>query len=138
MLLRTEETRNHSRSLDSDSDEEDSGNTHDSLTQTSCCGVVIFLLTGFIKMSTVCSADDLSTSIDCNDSPRIRVGSVFAVYCLISRRVSSMSLILLIILILLLVCALPNFGYHSYGYAPSGLLGVVALVLIIMFLTGRL
>ena len=30
-----------------------------------------------------------------------------------------MSLVLLIVLILLLVGALPNFGYHSYGYAPS-------------------
>jgi hypothetical protein len=49
-----------------------------------------------------------------------------------------MSSLLLIVLILLLVGALPNFGYHSYGYAPSGLLGVVALVLVVMFLTGRL
>ena len=49
-----------------------------------------------------------------------------------------MSLLLLIVLILLLVGALPNFGRHSYGYAPSGLLGVVALVLVVMFLTGRL
>ena len=49
-----------------------------------------------------------------------------------------MSLLLLIVLILLLVGTLPNFGYHSYGYAPSGLLGVVALILVVMFLTGRL
>jgi uncharacterized protein DUF3309 len=49
-----------------------------------------------------------------------------------------MSLLLLIVLILLLVGALPNFGYHSYGYAPSGLVGVVAIVLLVMFLTGRL
>ena len=49
-----------------------------------------------------------------------------------------MSLLLLVVLILLLVGALPNFGYHSYGYAPSGLFGVVALVLIVMLLTGRL
>jgi Protein of unknown function (DUF3309) len=48
-----------------------------------------------------------------------------------------MSLLLLIVLILLLVGALPNFGYHSYGYAPSGLFGVVAIVLLVMFLTGR-
>jgi hypothetical protein len=49
-----------------------------------------------------------------------------------------MSLLLLIVLILFVVGALPNFGYHSYGYAPSGLFGVVALVLLVMFLTGRL
>lgn len=49
-----------------------------------------------------------------------------------------MSLLLLIILILCVVGALPNFGYHSYGYAPSGLFGVLALVLLVMFLTGWL
>ena len=49
-----------------------------------------------------------------------------------------MSLLLLIVVILLVVGALPNLGYHSYGYAPSGLFGVVALVLLVMFLTGRL
>lgn len=49
-----------------------------------------------------------------------------------------MSLLLLIILILLVVGALPNFGYHSYGYAPSGLLGVLVLILLVLFLTGRL
>ena len=49
-----------------------------------------------------------------------------------------MSLLLVIVLILFVVGALPNFGYHSYGYAPSGLFGVLALVLLLMFLTGRL
>jgi hypothetical protein len=49
-----------------------------------------------------------------------------------------MSLLLLIVLILLLVGALPNFGYHSYGYAPSGLAGVLVIVLLVMLLTGRL
>jgi len=49
-----------------------------------------------------------------------------------------MSLILLIVLILLLFGGLPNWGYHSYGYAPSGIAGVVLIVLLIMFLTGRL
>ena len=49
-----------------------------------------------------------------------------------------MSLILLIVLVFLLVGGLPNWGYHSYGFAPSGLAGVVLLVLIVMLLTGRL
>jgi hypothetical protein len=49
-----------------------------------------------------------------------------------------MSLVLLIVLILLLVGALPNFGYHSYGYAPSGLVGVVVIILLVLLLTGRL
>ena len=29
-------------------------------------------------------------------------------------------------------------GYHNYGYAPSGVGGIVLLVLIILLLTGRL
>ncbi len=49
-----------------------------------------------------------------------------------------MGLLLLILLILFLVGGLPRWGYHSYGYAPSGLAGVVLVVLLIMFLTGRL
>jgi hypothetical protein len=49
-----------------------------------------------------------------------------------------MSLILLIVLVVLLVGGLPNWGYHSFGFAPSGLAGVVLLVLIVMLLTGRL
>jgi len=49
-----------------------------------------------------------------------------------------MSLILLIVLVVLLVGGLPNWGYHSFGFAPSGLAGIVLLVLIVMLLTGRL
>lgn len=49
-----------------------------------------------------------------------------------------MSLILLIVLLLLLVGGLPNWGYHKLGFAPSGIAGVVLLVVVIMLLTGRL
>jgi hypothetical protein len=49
-----------------------------------------------------------------------------------------MSLLLLIILLLLLFGGLPNWGYHSYGYAPSGLTGVLLIIIIILLLTGRL
>lgn len=49
-----------------------------------------------------------------------------------------MGLILLIIVVLFLVGGLPNWGYHSYGYAPSGVVGVVLVVLVVMLLTGRL
>ena len=49
-----------------------------------------------------------------------------------------MSLLLLIVLVLFLLGGLPRWGYHSYGYAPSGLAGVVLIVLLVMFLTGRL
>ncbi len=48
-----------------------------------------------------------------------------------------MSLLLLIILLLLFFGGLPNWGYHSYGYAPSGLVGVLLIIIIILLLTGR-
>ena len=50
-----------------------------------------------------------------------------------------MSTILLIILILLLVGALPAWPYSTgWGYWPSGGLGLILLILIILALTGRL
>jgi hypothetical protein len=50
-----------------------------------------------------------------------------------------MSTILLIILILLLVGALPAWPYSSgWGYWPSGGLGLILLILVILALTGRL
>jgi uncharacterized protein DUF3309 len=39
---------------------------------------------------------------------------------------------------LFLVGGLPNWGYHSYGFAPSGIAGVVLLVVVVLLLTGRL
>jgi uncharacterized protein DUF3309 len=50
-----------------------------------------------------------------------------------------MGLILLILLVLLLVGAFPTWNYsRSWGYAPSGLLGVILIVVVILLLTGRL
>ncbi|MFL6544328.1 MAG: DUF3309 domain-containing protein [Verrucomicrobia bacterium] len=50
-----------------------------------------------------------------------------------------MGTILLIILILLLVGALPAWPYSSgWGYWPSGGLGLVLLIVIILALTGHL
>lgn len=50
-----------------------------------------------------------------------------------------MSTILLIILILLLVGVLPAWPYSSgWGYWPSGGLGLILLILIILALTGHL
>jgi hypothetical protein len=50
-----------------------------------------------------------------------------------------MPLILIIILVLLLVGALPTWPYsNSWGYYPSGGLGLVVLILIILLLMGRL
>lgn len=50
-----------------------------------------------------------------------------------------MGTILLIILILLLIGALPTWPYSSgWGYYPSGGLGLVLLVLIILLVMGRI
>lgn len=50
-----------------------------------------------------------------------------------------MSTILLIILVLILVGALPTWPHsRSWGYGPSGLLGVVLVVLLILVLMGRI
>jgi hypothetical protein len=55
------------------------------------------------------------------------------------REVRAVATILLIVLVLLLIGALPSWPYSSgWGYYPSGGLGIVLLVLLILFLTGRL
>ena len=49
------------------------------------------------------------------------------------------STVLLVVVLILLVVALPAWPYSSsWGYGPSGVLGVVLLVVLILFLTGRL
>ncbi len=51
----------------------------------------------------------------------------------------SVGTILLIILILLLVGAIPSWPHsRSWGYGPSGGIGLVVLILVILLLTGRL
>jgi hypothetical protein len=50
-----------------------------------------------------------------------------------------MGTILIVILILVLVGALPTWPHSkSWGYFPSGGLGLVLLILIILLLTGRI
>jgi Protein of unknown function (DUF3309) len=50
-----------------------------------------------------------------------------------------MRTIILIILILLLLGALPTWPYSTgWGYYPSGGLGLVLLIVVILALTGRL
>lgn len=51
----------------------------------------------------------------------------------------SLGTILIIILILLLLGALPSWGYsRSWGYFPSGGLGLVLVIIIILVLLGRI
>lgn len=50
-----------------------------------------------------------------------------------------MGLVLLIILILLLVGGLPRWGHsQSWGYGPSGVLGLVLLVVVVLILMDRI
>ena len=57
----------------------------------------------------------------------------------VEGREVAMSTILLVILILLLVGALPMWPYSSgWGYYPSGGVGLLLLILIILAVTGRL
>jgi hypothetical protein len=49
-----------------------------------------------------------------------------------------MSTILIIILVLLLIGALPTWPYSGgWGYYPSGGLGLIVLIVVILLLTGR-
>ena len=50
-----------------------------------------------------------------------------------------MSMILLIVLVLILVGALPTWPHSaSWGYYPSGGLGLLLIIVIILMMTGRL
>ena len=51
----------------------------------------------------------------------------------------SLGTILLIVLILALVGVLPTWPHSSgWGYGPSGIVGVIVIVLIILFVMGKL
>lgn len=51
----------------------------------------------------------------------------------------SLGTILLIVLVLILVGAIPTWPHsRSWGYGPSGGLGLLVLILVILLLTGRL
>lgn len=51
----------------------------------------------------------------------------------------SLGAILLIVIILMLVGALPNWGHsRTWGYGPSGGLGLVLVVLLVLLLMGRI
>jgi Protein of unknown function (DUF3309) len=51
----------------------------------------------------------------------------------------SLGAILLIVLILMLIGAIPTWPHsRSWGYAPSGVLGLVVVVIVVLLLLGRL
>ena len=55
------------------------------------------------------------------------------------RETSMLGTILVIILILILVGALPSWGHSAnWGYGPSGGLGLVLLILVVLILMGKI
>lgn len=51
----------------------------------------------------------------------------------------SLGTILLIVLILILIGVIPTWPHsRSWGYAPSGVLGIVVVVILVLLLMGRL
>lgn len=51
----------------------------------------------------------------------------------------SIGTILLIVLILILIGALPTWPHsRSWGYGPSGIAGVIVVILIVLLLMGRI
>ena len=55
------------------------------------------------------------------------------------EKIMSIGTILLIVLILILIGVLPTWPHaRSWGYGPSGIVGVLLIVVIVLFLMGRL
>lgn len=53
--------------------------------------------------------------------------------------IMAISTILLILLVLLLLGALPSWPYSSsWGYAPSGVFGLLLLIVVVLMLLGRI
>lgn len=51
---------------------------------------------------------------------------------------STLGIILLVVLLILAFGGLPRWGYHRYGYGPSGLMGTILVIVLILALMGRL
>ena len=49
-----------------------------------------------------------------------------------------MGILLLIVLLLVVFGGLPNLGFHNFGYGPSGIGGILLIIVIILLFTGRL
>jgi hypothetical protein len=51
----------------------------------------------------------------------------------------SLGTILLIVLILLLIGVIPSWPHsRNWGYAPSGIIGIVVVILLVLLLLGRI
>lgn len=50
----------------------------------------------------------------------------------------NIGVLLLIVLLILVLGGLPTWGYHQYGWGPSGIVGILLVVLLVLLLLGRL
>lgn len=51
----------------------------------------------------------------------------------------SLGMIVLIVVVLMLIGAIPSWPHsRAWGYGPSGILGTVLIVLLILFILGRI
>lgn len=51
----------------------------------------------------------------------------------------SLGMILLIVLLLMLIGAIPSWPHsRSWGYGPSGVLGVVLIIIVVLLLLGKI
>lgn len=51
---------------------------------------------------------------------------------------STVGIVVLVVLLLLFFGAWPAVGFVNYGYGPSGLVGLLVIVLIVLIVTGRI
>lgn len=57
----------------------------------------------------------------------------------LKENLMSLGTILLIVLILMLIGVIPTWPHsRSWGYAPSGVLGLIVIIILILLLMGRL
>jgi hypothetical protein len=69
----------------------------------------------------------------------LRARELSALTCLFVEKTMSLGTILLIVLILMLIGVLPTWPHsRSWGYFPSGGLGLVVLVVVVLLVMGRL
>lgn len=50
----------------------------------------------------------------------------------------SPAMIVVLVLVVLLVAGGPYTGWHRYGWAPSGFVGLVLVIVLVLLLLGRL
>lgn len=73
------------------------------------------------------------------DGCRLRAGRLIQLNHSFKEKSMSLGTILLIVLILMLIGAFPTWPHsRSWGYGPSGGLGLVVVIIIVLLLMGRI